>query len=302
MKRVKVILNPIAGRGHGARVVGQIRQILQSEALDFEMALTEAPWHAAELAERAAYDGFDVIAAAGGDGTTNEVINGLMRANEEGTKAVLGMIPIGSGCDLACTLNVSTDLMAACRGLTNGRPRWIDIGLVKVDDAPPRYFGNIVGIGFDGIVNLESQKIKRVRGLAQYLPAVLKTIFLYYKALRVTIAYDDQTLEMSALMVCVTNGPREGGGFLVAPDARYDDGLFDLCMAGEVSRLEMLRMIPRFLKGTHAGHAAITMARTSEVTISSPQSLVAHIDGESLCTQAHRIACSILPHRLQIMT
>jgi hypothetical protein len=100
-------------------------------------------------------------------------------------------------------------------------------------------------------------------------------------------------------MICVANGPREGGGFLVAPQAQPDDGLFDLCIAREVGRLAQLGLIPHFMKGTHVDQEPVTMARARRVTISSPDDLVAHVDGEVLCTDGHEIECEILPRRLR---
>jgi diacylglycerol kinase (ATP) len=147
---------------------------------------------------------------------------------------------------------------------------------------------------------LEALKFKRLRGMALYLPVVLKTVFVAFEAPRVTIHYDDQELVMTALMVVVCNGPREGGGFFVAPEARPDDGLFDLCIAHEVGKLGMLRLIPHFMQGTHIHQPTVTMARARRVTITSPDPLVAHADGEMLCTEGHTIECQVLPRRLRV--
>lgn len=300
MGPVKVILNPVAGRGYGAKVEPQVRRLLEVEGLDFELVRTARPWHAAELATQAADNGYQVVVAAGGDGTSNEVLNGLMATSGRSTIPTMGVIPVGSGSDFANTVGIPSDLQSACRRLANGRTRMMDVCRVTVDDQPSRYFGNVVGIGFDGFVNVESRKIKRLRGVAQYLPAVLKTVFLYYKAPLVTIEFNGQEMILPALMICVANGPREGGGFFIAPQAQPDDGLFDLCIAREVSRLAILGLIPHFMKGTHVNREPITMARARQVTVSSSDHLVAHMDGEILCTDAHKIACEILPRQLQI--
>lgn len=300
MRSAKVILNPAAGRGYGAKVEPKVRRLLAEEGFDFDLVRTKGPWHATDLAERAARDGFQTIVAAGGDGTANEVINGLMAIAEDEAVPALGVIPAGSGSDFANAIGVPTDLREACRRLAVGQTKTIDLGRVTVDDGRPRYFGNVVGVGFDGAVLIETLKMKRLRGLALYLPAVLKTVFLNFEAPLTTIEYDDQRMVLSALMVSVTNGPREGGGFLVAPDAEPDDGLFDLCIAREADRLTILRLVPRFLSGTHVDHELVTMARARRVTISSPEGLVAHVDGEVLCTDARRIECEILPAQLRV--
>lgn len=297
---IKVILNPVAGRGYGAKAEPELRRLLEAEGLTFDLVRTEGKWHAAELAEQAANDSFGIVVAAGGDGTSNEVINGLMAASENGATPTMGIIPVGSGSDFANTAGVPPALQGACHRLANGQTRMMDVGRVKLPDQAPRYFGNTIGIGFDGIVTVESLKIKRLRGLALYLPVVLKTVFLYYEAPLVTIEYDGQQLVLPALMITVANGPREGGGFFVTPQAQPDDGLFDLCIAREVSKLAVLGLIPHFLKGTHVDREPITMTRARQVTLSSPDDLVAHMDGEVLCTDGHRIECEILPRRLRV--
>jgi len=300
MEPIKVILNPAAGRGYGTRVEPELRRLLGAEGLEFDLARTSRPWHAAELAEQAVGDGFEIIVAAGGDGTFNEVVNGLMAASDGEEAGTMGVIPIGSGSDFANTVGVPPDLRGACHRLANGQARVIDVGRVTLPGQAPRYFDNTVNVGFGGAVTLEALKVKRLRGIALYLPVVLKVVFLYYKAPSVTIEYDGQELALPAVMISVANGPREGGGFYVAPQAQPDDGLFDLCIVRGVSRLAMLGLVPHFMKGTHVGREPITMAHARRVTISSPDDLIAHMDGEMLCTHAHRIEFEILPRRLRV--
>jgi YegS/Rv2252/BmrU family lipid kinase len=299
MAPIKVILNPVAGRGYGARIEPELRQLLAAEGLDFDLVQTEGSWHAAELAAQAVNDGFAIVVAAGGDGTTHEVVNGLMTASPEGVAGTLGVIPVGSGSDFAHNVGVPPDLPGACHRLAHGQTRTVDVGRVAVPGQPPRYFDNTVNVGFGGIVTLEALKVKRLRGMALYLPVVLKTIFLAQNP-RVTVEYDGQELVLPAVMVCVANGPREGGGFFCAPNAQPDDGLLDLCIVREISRVAMLGLVPHFMKGTHVDREPVTMGRAQQVTISSPDDLVAHVDGEMLCTNAHRIEFELLPGRLRV--
>ena len=299
MGPIKVILNPVAGRGYGAKVEPQLLQLLEAEGLEFDLVRTAGPWHAAELAEQAASDGFGMVVAAGGDGTTHEVVNGLMAAAEHGATSTLGAIPVGSGSDFASNVGIPPDLPGACRRLAHGQTRVVDVGRVTVEGQPSRYFDNTVNVGFGGTVTVEALKVKWLRGMALYLPVVLKTIFLAQNP-RVTIEYDGQELVLPALMICVGNGPREGGGFFCTPHAQPDDGLFDLCIVREIGRLAMLGLVPHFMKGTHVDREPVTMARARRVSISSPDDLVAHVDGEILCTDAHRIEFEILPGRLRV--
>ncbi len=300
MPSFKVILNPAAGRGYGAKTEPKLRGLLDAAGIDYHLERTTGPGHAAELAEQAVGDGFDIVVAAGGDGTTHEVVNGLMAAADGQAGGILGFIPVGNGSDFAHSVGIPSDLRAACRRLSEGQVRIVDIGRVVVDREATRYFDNTVGIGFDGVAVLEALRFKRLRGLVLYLSVIVKTIFLSLKATRTTIQFDDETLARNTMMICIANGPREGGSFLVAPDARPDDGIFELLIAGEVSKLTMLGLIPHFMRGTHVGRGPITMARGRRVVISSPDALVAHADGEILCTDAHRIECQVLPRSLQV--
>jgi len=297
---IKVILNPAAGRGYGDRAEPKLRQCLETEALDFDLVRTEGPGHAVELARYAARDGFEMVVAAGGDGTANEVINGLMTASPGTSVPPMGVLPAGSGSDFASGIGLPTDLQEACHRIAHSQCKAIDIGRVTVAGQEPRYFGNVVGVGFDGAVLIETLKMKRLRGLALYLLAVLKTIFLNFDAPMTTVTYDEHEMVLPAMLVSVANGPREGGGFFIAPDAKPDDGLFDVCIGHDVDRLTILRLLPHFLKGTHVDLEPITMVRARLVTISSPDGLIAHVDGEVLCTDASWIRCKILPSALDV--
>ncbi len=304
MRSIKIILNPTAGRGYGARAEPELRRLLAQEGVDFDLVRTTRPWHAAELAEEAAYDGVGTVVAAGGDGTTHEVVNGLMTAAENGraTETLLGVIPIGSGSDFANTVGIPPDLPGACHRLASGQVRQVDVGRVTLPGPPyhSRYFDNSTNVGFGGVVTIEARKIGFLRGTPLYLLAVLKALILHHNPIQATIEYDDQEVTLSSLMITVSNGPREGGGFYVSPDAKPDDGLFDLCITHEVNQLQMLGLIPHFLKGTHPALKPIDMARAKRVTISSPDDLIAHVDGEILCTDSHRIEFELLPAKLRV--
>ena len=303
MGPTKIILNPIAGRGYGARSEADMRRFLERAGVDFDLVHTEGPGHATILAEEAANDGFEVVVAAGGDGTTHEVVNGLMTASDAASNGnvagTLGVLPVGSGSDFAHAVGMSFDLEGACKQLANGGARLVDVCRVTVDEEAPQYFDNTVNIGFGGNVTLEARKVKWVRGMALYLPVVLKTVF-FSNAPKVTITYDGQEMTLPAAMVCVGNGPREGGGFFSTPDAKPDDGLLDVCIVREMGRLAMLGFVPRFMNGSHVDQAPVTMARTDSLVVTSEDNLIAHVDGEMLCTEAHRLAFDVLPSKLRV--
>jgi diacylglycerol kinase (ATP) len=299
---MKVILNPSAGKGNGARMEPVIRGYLDRLGLDYDLVLTEALWHAAELAQQAAADGFEIVVSAGGDGTTSEVVNGLVAAANGGVAGTLGVIPLGSGCDFANTAGVPADVEESCTRLVEGSPKLVDIGRVSIPGEPTRYFDNTLGIGFDGVVTLEARKFKRLRGMALYLPVVLKTVFLDFKPPTVKVELDDEVLELSALMVVVANGPREGGGFFIAPEAKPDDGLFDICAVNHMSRMAMLGIIPKFMNGSHVSEDTVAMRHSKRIKITSPDNLIAHADGEMISTEHHEIEIEMLPRQLRVIS
>jgi YegS/Rv2252/BmrU family lipid kinase len=304
MARYNVIVNPISGRGRGEEVFPLVVEEMSRLALDFEICRTDAPGHAVELAGKASNEGFDVVVAVGGDGTANEVLNGLMHAKQRGLgKAALGLISVGRGNDFAYGVGTPPGLEDACRTLAEDNRETIDVGLSKGGDYPQgRYFGNGVGIGFDTVVGFEALKMKRLHGFPSYIAAALKTIFLYYKAPTVRIKYEGGAVTQPALMVSVMNGRRLGGGFMMAPEGQMDDGSFDLTIVDQVGRAMIFSLILRFMQGSQAGHPAVKMTQTSKVIVTAEQgALPAHADGETLCEAGERLELEIVPQAVEVI-
>ncbi len=304
-KRYKIIVNPISGRGAGERAIPIIEQALLGYGLDFDIARTERPWHAAELAQQAALDGYDVVVATGGDGTANEVLNGLMQAQraDGGHDTVMGVLSAGRGNDFAFGVGAPADLAAGCRALAQDQRRSIDVGRVVGGLYPQgRYFGNGVGIGFDAVVGFEALKIKWLHGFLLYLVAALKTISLYYRAPLVRIEYGRQLFTQRSLMISIMNGRRMGGGFLMAPQAEMDNGLFDLCITAQLSRLRVLGLMARFTNGSQATHKAVKTGRTRRIVVTVIKGVLpAHADGETLCTEGQSLSLELLPQQISML-
>jgi diacylglycerol kinase (ATP) len=314
MPTIKVILNPASGRGAGRSAADVIRGALTEANATFDLVETTGRLSAVELAAQAVREGWDIVAAAGGDGSANEVLNGIVQASI-GTPAwnagepagALGQIPIGTGNDFAWCMGLPIgDVVAASRLVARGQTRVVDIGRVDDELGNIRYFCNNFGAGFDAATTLESYKLRHLRGSMVFLVAVLRTIFLYYRAPLVSVRYDGQeaeglTRELPLLMVSVANGRRTGGMFMIAPQSLQDDGLLDLTLARQVSRLGMFRLIPHFIRGSHAAQPAVTVDRTAHIVIASEQDLPAHVDGEIIRTDAHRLEVSALPRRLRVI-
>jgi diacylglycerol kinase (ATP) len=304
MSRYKIIVNPISGRGAGESVIPHLETQLREYSLDFDLVRTERPWHAAELAQVAVSDGYDIVVAVGGDGTANEVLNGLMLAKKDGAgTGVLGLISVGRGNDFAFGMGVPSGLEMGHQILFQDKRRTVDVGMVKGGMFPQgRFFGNGVGIGFDTVVGLEAMKMKRIHGFLNYFLAALKTIFLYYQAPLVKIEYNDKIIEQLSLLVSIMNGRRMGGGFWMAPEAKIDDGLFDLCIAGQLSKMGILALIPRFMQGTQASHPAVQTGRTNKITVTALEGVLpAHADGETICTEGKQLTVELFAGEIDVI-
>ncbi|MEJ5202960.1 MAG: hypothetical protein WHV66_12075, partial [Anaerolineales bacterium] len=185
-----------------------------------------------------------------------------------------------------------------------GKTRWIDIGLVRGGLYPQgRYFGNGVGIGFDAVVGFVAAELP-LSGFPAYLVATLKTMLLYYHAPLLEITLDGQVFQKSCLMVSVMNGYRLGGGFYMTPKSKPDDQTFDLCIAGKVSRMRILRIIPSFFSGSQGRWKQdISFYRSAKVAVHSLDGpLPTHADGETICVDGDTLHIEILPKQIELIT
>lgn len=300
-----IIYNPAAGKGRAGTILPQVKTLLQKHRFDHQMTLTQGQGHALELSQKLAEEGCPLVVAAGGDGTVNEVINGLMQAKTNGAgPAALGVLPVGRGNDFAYGAGVPHDLEEACEVLARSKTCRIDIGRVVGGDFPQgRYFGNGIGLGFDAVVGFEAAKMTHVKGFFSYLAAVWNTIFIYSKAPVYEVSYNGQQMTKPFLMISTMNGRRLGGIFMVAPDSQIGDGLFDVCMAGKISQLGILGVVPKFIKGTQAEHPEVTIVRAKKITIRAIDGTIpAHADGETICTAGQELSIELLPSVLEVVT
>jgi diacylglycerol kinase (ATP) len=305
MSRNLLIVNPISGRGFAERSLPLIEQELKKFNIDYKMVLTERPWHAADLAEQGARDGFETVIIASGDGTANEVLNGLMRAKKAGfEKTAMAQIAVGTGNDFAYGMGIPGGVEIGCKILAENYRRKMDVGIVKGGDYPDgRYFGNGVGIGFDAATGFVAAKIRWTRGLLLYLIAAIETIFVYYKAPTVRLTYDSKEMNISPLMLSIMNGRRMGGGFFFAPNGDPGDGIFDLCIARAVSQLRIFGLIPYFMKGTQATQKEVTMDHARKVKVEALKgSLPVHCDGETVCFEGKDLTIELLPAQIEFIT
>jgi len=300
----QIILNPTAGNGNGLNAIPEIEKLLNQHNLSFNLVRTERVGHGIELTRQAVKDGYKAIISAGGDGTVNEVINGLMLCQQEGLSIPpLAVFSVGRGNDFAGSMGIPSDLEGGIQALIDDHRRTIDIGKVTGGIYPQgRFFGNCVGIGFDAITTIEVHKLPRWGGFLGFLVAVLKTVFLYNKAPMATTVYDEKTLTQRSLMISIMNGRRLGGNFLLAPNSEPDDGLFDLCIAEQMSSLAVIRMIPHFIRGDQATQPTIKTGQAAHITITGVDGpLPAQTDGEIICVDGTHLEIEVLPRQLEII-
>lgn len=304
-RKVKLILNPMADMGRAWKAANDLRPIVQEFQGDISWSGTVYPTHATELAKQAAAEGCDLVIALGGDGTAHEVVNGLMQVPET-TRPVMGVVPIGSGNDFAHALGVPRKSdHALAHALKAETVAAIDVGLMT-DEASGRreYFDNTVGAGFDAVVTIRSHKLPIVKGFLMYLTAVIQTILMNHNPARVQFQSDTETWEDSVLMTTVCNGGREGGGFLISPESKNDDGALQFLNVKKISRPMMFRLVPEFMKGTHLRFKQVHLGTFKKLRMKSDRPLYIHADGEiftSFGSDVRDVSFEVLPQSLRVV-
>jgi len=297
-KKIKLILNPTANHGRSSQQAADLRPLMANHNADW--GGTEYPGHATELARLAGEQGYDLVVAVGGDGTVHEVVNGLMQVPAE-TRPALGIVPLGSGNDFAHILKIPADPGEALLSAVNGQPHSLDVGSVRDENDRLEYFNNTIGMGFDSVVNLYTRKITVIHGFPMYFVALIMTIFRHFDALDLHVETDQQSWDLRSLMLALGNGPREGGGFIITPEAKLDDGLLNYVTIKKISRLMMLRLVPEVMNGTHGRFKDVMMGTCRRMSVTSQQPLYIHCDGEIYAgfgTDVRKVAIQILPNSI----
>lgn len=279
-RKVKLILNPMADMGRAWKVANDLRPIAREFKGDIRWSGTVYPTHAVELARQAAEEGCDLVVAMGGDGTAHEVMNGLMRVPAE-RRPVMAVVPIGSGNDFAYSIGVTQkSAHALAHALAAEKIEAVDIGKMTDEHGHVEYFNNTLGIGFDAVVTIRSHKLPIVKGFLMYLTAVIQTILLNHNPAHITVETESERWEDRLLMLTLCNGPREGGGFMLSPGSKNDDGKMETVAVTAVSRAMMFRLVPEFMKGTHMRFKQVRMGEFKRLSLTSDQPLYIHADGE----------------------
>jgi YegS/Rv2252/BmrU family lipid kinase len=303
MEKTLVIINPWAGRGTAGRRRPELEQALRQSGADYTIVATHARGGATELAWQGIEQGCERVIAVGGDGTLNEVVNGIKGAEADlGRRARLGIIPLGTGSDFIKALDgvEANDIDGGIRRAISNRTRTVDLGRVRVGDGEPRYFINALGMGLDAQVAAESLKLTKLKGIAVYLVAIIRAL-ANYKAHPMTVEYDGHRVHRRLLFACPANGRCQGGGFWLTPDALIDDGLLDVCLVDKMRLDEIIRHIPKVMEGTHTGLRQVTMGRARDIKVTCAAPIPVATDGEVISTDARSVSVETLPGAIEVL-
>jgi YegS/Rv2252/BmrU family lipid kinase len=277
VSRTLVVVNPAAGGGRTRRAWPRVRDDLARAGLDFDWVATAAAGDATRLAREGVRSGHRLVVAVGGDGTVNEVVNGV--TGDGAPLAVAGAVLTGRGRDACRNFGVPSRWPDAAAALVSGVDAPFDLGLVAWADGRRRYFLGAAGAGFDAAVAARAQSLA-ARGTLPYLLAVLATIHAS-RPHPACIGVDDAPPWQTPLTAAVVANARYfGGGMKIAPQAETADGWLDLIVLGGLGRLEMLRWLPTIYYGGHLANPRVSARRAAAVTIQAPGPLPTQVDGE----------------------
>ncbi len=288
--RLTILLNPAAGRRKGGRRLARALEVLRKAGVEPKIQESRSSGHLVELARRAQDEKPDVLVSAGGDGTHHYVLNGLW-----GSQIPLGILSLGTGNDWANGLGIPVDdACEAANVLLNGARRAVD--LARVGDS---FYHCIAGVGFDSIVTrFANEQVQWVNGPARYAWAILRCL-KFYRPYPLEIQSNTHNFSGDVIFVTIGNNRSYGGGVTMAPRARMDDGLLDVCIVPAMSKPELLRWVPAAYRGEHLAHPRISYFQARKLTLNSPCRLELFADGEFI--QELPATIEAVPNALRVM-
>jgi len=282
-----VIVNPIAGNGRAHHLGPRVEAWLSERGRGARLMETRERGHAERLAAAAGDLGHDRIVVVGGDGTIHEVVNGVMADGKltAGQRLSIGVVPAGSGNDLVRDLLLPMDPIAALAIATGEQERIIDVARADDTRGRIRHFVVAGGVGFDAQVAhvMFRHRLPWQKGRAGYfLSTFIELMRFRNRRLQLRLATRDGDVrsERVSLLVAFANGPYLGGGMQICPGAEVADGFLDLCVAGDLSRIEALRLLPGMYKGAHVGHPKVEFLRAAAIEFTADEDTLVHLDGE----------------------
>ena len=301
--KIWIILNPAAGRGKAEKQFPKIDRYMRNQERNYEIILTKKPGDALDIVRNLPLGENDVTIAAGGDGTCNEVVNGLMTRKGAAKPPIFGVLPVGRGNDFSSTPGIPENLEKALDIIIAGKLQKLDVGLVKGGFFPEgRFFVNGIGIGFDTKVGFDAAKMKIRSGFAYALGAIIN-IIRYDPSPVMQIRYDDNEVTLPAVIVSIVNGRRMGGSFYMGPNAILDDGLLDICFVKRPpTRLKLMKIFVHYPKGTQSECEGVHMHRALKFHLKALEGgMAAHCDGETVCYDGKELEISCIPGALNLI-
>lgn len=291
--KVRFIVNPIAGGSDSTEAINNaVSRAFKNEGGIFEVRATKSQGHGYKLSEEARDKGYDMVFACGGDGTINEVASALVK-----TDIPLGIMPMGSGNGLARALKLPWDIDAVVNLALHGKIKKVDVG--KVDD---RYFFATAGFGFDALISkMYADKASRSgkRGIWPYFPIALKE-FMTYKPHSTKIRYDDRIMRVYPFLLTVANTEQYGASAVIAPGAKPDDGLLDICVVEDISPIKALKLAFNLFKGNIDELEGFKRVHANTIEIVMDGKNYIHADGEAF-DSGERVKVSIVPKGLNVL-
>jgi len=287
LEKMFIVVNPVSANNTTEKEWPQYSRILSEKGYEFETVFTKYPGHATELCRQALRSGYRTIMSVGGDGTMNEVANGFFEAEAPiSENARLVVFSRGTGCDFIKALGISKGIEYLLDILDRDMERAIDVGCVKFTgngskELNTRYFLNVADIGIGAeTANRVNNHSKRLKGFLSFLLGAVTTIILYRnKDFEITID-DDMVIKEKLNSVIIANGRYFGGGMHVAPEARLDDGTFDIVIFGDLSKPDLMKSFPLIYNGRHMQHPKLRFYKGSKVKVKSGGKGLIEVDGE----------------------
>ncbi len=279
---ILLVVNPVSGRGKAPKLAAQFSKLAREDGHIVEVLTTQSSRSIESQLLDAMRDGkFETLVACGGDGLVHEVIQVI-----QGTNVILGVIAAGTGNDFASengnTFNEASKLLDV---ISNCQTKLIDVGEIS---PKTKRFVQVLSTGFDSQVNRVANGYRLKIGKIKYVIATIQIIFRF-KPVIYSITHEGRTRHFSAMLVAVANGRSYGGGMLIAPHAKRNDGELDVLILHPVSKVELLRVFPKVFKGRHVTHPAVEVLKVSSIKIDSDSDVYA--DGEFICRGAVEIKC-----------
>jgi diacylglycerol kinase (ATP) len=293
------LVNPASANGSTGKRWPELSRRADAAGLRGDTLFSERPGQLVELARQATLGGATLLVVVGGDGSVNEVVNGLVGLAEQPD---LALVPRGTGWDFSRTFGIPRKIEAAVRVALEGDVRVIDAGKAtyRAWDGVERtsFFANVASAGIGGAVaQRANDTTKALGGKASYLLATL-AVFARWKPTDVRLTVDSETREGRMLEVLVANARYLGGGMKMFPDAEPDDGLLDVLTLGDITKADLVRTMPKLYRGTHLPHPKAELLRGRSVSITTDAPIPIQLDGEQPGTTP--VSFEIVPQALRL--